>query len=80
MFHTNLVFTKTQAPLNYIHKKTDIQIVATFLTIVMKRKIQQEACKLGYNQKCAMLQYFICNKNAIKVKNAIMLPEQGLRS
>jgi len=35
----------------------------------MKRKVQWEAGKLGYNRKGVMLQYFIGNKNDINVEN-----------
>lgn len=50
-----------------------MKMIAAILTIIMKRKIQ-EACevsyKVSYNQKgtSTMLQYFICNKNAVKIR------------
>ena len=47
--------------------KIHIQIVAVIMIIVIKRKIQKEASRPSYKQKGAILQYFICDKNTIKV-------------
>ena len=56
-----------------MYKNIHMKMIAAILTIIMKRKIQ-EACevsyKVSYNQKgtSTMLQYFICNKNAVKIR------------
>jgi len=64
----NFTFAKAQTSPANRYKRPHVQIVAAILTIVVKRKVQCEACRSSYRQKGAMLQYFVCNKNATKVR------------